>query len=156
MLGFIFLPAVTVCNYFASQNVLKVQKGCKAKLKWLLITWILYLPSIVLATLLGTVYVIYAGCRKMIDPGWTEEKFELDNFNIKFRSRELRMCEIMFESNPQAILGIAIKNDLIMIIFVFRRTVSPDCSWSLKRNLQCLRPVPRSRSKYRFSDKRNS
>ena len=54
----------------------------------------------------------------MIDPGWTEKKFKLDNFNVEFRSGELRMWEILFESNPQAILGIAIENDQNVIIFV--------------------------------------
>ena len=119
MLAFIFLPASIVSAYFALENVLNVQKGCKAKLKWILISLILYLPTIVVTTLLGIVYVIYAGCRKIIDPGWTETNLKLPKFNREFRSGELRMCEILFESNPQAILGIAIKNDLIVILFVF-------------------------------------
>ena len=119
MLGFIFLPACIVSAYFALENVLKVQQGCKAKLKWILISLILYLPTIVVVTLFGIVYVIYAGCRKMIDPGWTEEKFKLPKFNREFSSRELRMCEILFESNPQAILGIAIKDDQIVINLCF-------------------------------------
>ena len=152
MLAFIFLPASIVSAYFALENVLNVRKGCKAKFTWILISLILYLPTIVVSTLLGIVYVIYAGCRKMIDPGWTEEKFKLPKFNSEFRSGEMRMCEILFESNPQAILGIAIKNYVIVIIFVFFRTVYPDCSGPFQRKLQCLHPVPRSSSKYCFGD----
>ena len=109
MLGFIFLPASIVCCYFALENVIKVQKGCKAKLKWIFISMILYIPSIIVTTFLGFVYVIYAGCRKIIHPGWKEKKFKLENFSRELGSGELRMCEILFESNPQAILGITIR-----------------------------------------------
>ena len=107
MLAFIFLPSSIVLAYFALENILNIQKGCKAKLKWILISLILYLPSIIVITLFGIVYVVYAGCRKMIDPGWKEEKFKLEEFSLEIKSGHMKMCEILLESNPQAILGIA-------------------------------------------------
>ena len=106
MLTFIFLPACLVCAYFALENVLEKRKSCKEKLKWILIYLILSVPSILIITLLGTIYVIYAGCRKTIFPGWTEKKLKLDFLTAtEFRSGDMRLSEILFESNPQAILG---------------------------------------------------
>ena len=124
MLGFVFLPAGIVCAYFAIGNVLKVQKGIKAKLKWILISLILFLPSTVVFTLFGFVYVIYAGSRKMIDPGWREEKFRFQDFNREFSSVNMRMLEILFESSPQAILGIAIKSYSKLYLFLLQVSIS--------------------------------
>ena len=124
MLSLIFLPATIVCAYFSIQNVLLAPIGYKTKLKEIVKNLILFVPSIVVVTILGIVYVIYAGCRKIINPRWKEKKVSLSKIfqhclsekeesmlrskqvqSIINGSKGMRMCETLFESNPQSILG---------------------------------------------------
>ena len=124
MLSLIFLPATIVYAYFAIQNVLLAPIGYKTKLKEIVKNLILFVPSIVVVTILGIVYVIYAGCRKIINPRWKEKKVSLSKIfqhcqsekeesmlrskqvqSIINGSKGMRMCETLFESNPQSILG---------------------------------------------------
>ena len=58
MLFLIFLPATIVCAYFSIQNVLLAPIGYKTKLKEIVKNLILFVPSIVVVTVLGIVYVI--------------------------------------------------------------------------------------------------
>ena len=124
MLSLIFLPATIVFAYFSIQNVLLAPIGYKTKLKEIVKNLILYVPSFVVVTILGIAYVIYAGCRKSIDPRWKEKKVSLSKIfqhcqtekeesmlrskqvqSIINGSKGMRMCETLFESNPQSILG---------------------------------------------------
>ena len=146
--------ASIVCAYLGLEDVLR-REGCRKRLKRTLINLACFIPLIVVTTIFGVAFVIYAGCRKSIYPHWSKKKANKQAKalllcwsemarGLDWGPDDLKMCEILFESNPQAILGkLALVYCCSNLVNISSRPVFANSSRALSRPLhQYLPPIP--------------